>query len=425
MLRELHIQNLAVIQDVTVELHPGLNCFTGQTGAGKSLVIGALEILLGLRQATNMLRKGAPEGRVSGLFHLASKNLREEIANATDLPLQDEPELIIARRLYESGRTSASLNGNPITGAMLKQVGEILVDVHGQHDAQYLLKPANQLAVIDVFGGSTELCGQFAELFHRRQELLAQQKELQASRTLRRQQLELYEFQAKEIDDAQLVPGEHEELSARSSLLSNLEKIKRTAGAAYGTLYEEEASIIERLKMTMAVLLEISELDESLLPLATQIKDAAVGLDDAAFSLRRYVDRLDLDPSELAQVTERLNLLNRLMDKYSGRNNGGLDELIVYRQQIGKQIDDLRSQDQDFSTIGDQITHLEKELRTIGKSLTVARKKAAEKLAPLVHGQLADLGMKGSEIPHRVPTHPIRINSACHTQTQSLPSIAQ
>ncbi len=154
MLRELHIQNLAVIQDITVELHPGFNCFTGQTGAGKSLVIGALEILLGLRQASDILRKGAAEGRVAGVFHIASKNLREEIANATDLPLAEEPELIIGRRLYESGRTSASLNGHPITGTMLKQVGEILVDVHGQHDAQYLLKPANQLAVIDEFGAA-------------------------------------------------------------------------------------------------------------------------------------------------------------------------------------------------------------------------------------------------------------------------------
>ena len=174
MLRELHIQNLAVIQDITVELNPRLNCFTGQTGAGKSLVIGALEILLGLRQPTDMLRKGSPEGRVSGMFHIASENLRQEIANATDLPLEKEPELVIARRLFESGRTSASLNGNPITGAMLKQVGEILVDVHGQHDAQYLLKPANQLAVIDEFGGCSSLREQFAELFHQRQVLLTQ-----------------------------------------------------------------------------------------------------------------------------------------------------------------------------------------------------------------------------------------------------------
>ncbi len=395
MLRELHIQNLAVIQDITVELHRGLNCFTGQTGAGKSLVIGALEILLGLRQPTDMLRKGSPEGRVSGVFHIASENLRQEIANATDLPLEKEPELIIARRLFESGRTSASLNGNPITGAMLKQVGEILVDVHGQHDAQYLLKPANQLAVIDEFGQSTHLREQFADLFHQRQTLLSQQRELSTSRTLRRQQLELYEFQAREIDDAQPVAGEHEELTARSRLLSNLEKIKRTAGLAYGALYEDEGSIVERLRATLSVLLELTELDESLSGISTQVKDAAAGLDDAAFSLRRYVDKLDLDPAELTEVNDRLNLVNRLIDKYTGRVAGaGLDEVLAYRQQIGTHIEELRAQDQDFSTIGDQIAAFEKQLRDVGKQLTAARKKAADKLVPLVHAQLSDLGMK-------------------------------
>lgn len=395
MLRELHIQNLAVIQDITVELHPGLNCFTGQTGAGKSLIIGALEILLGLRQATDMLRKGAAEGRVSGVFHITSKNLREEIANATDLPLADEPELIIARRLHESGRTSASLNGSPITGAMLKHVGEILVDVHGQHDAQFLLKPANQLAVIDEFGGCTDLRHQFSEVFHQRQELVARQRELTASRTLRKQQLDLYEFQAKEIDDAQLVPDEHDTLTARSRLLTNLEKVKRSAGAAYGTLYEEEGSIIERLKATMVSLVELAELDGSLTPIASQIKEAAVSLDDAAFSLRRYVDKLDLDPEELNEVHGRLNLLNRLTDKYVGRAAGSnINEVIAYREQIAARIEELRAQDQGLVAGTEEIARLERQLKEIGRELTAARRKASDKLVPLVHAQLADLGMK-------------------------------
>src|SRR4029079_3278259 len=146
--------------------------------------------------------------------------------------------------------------------------------------------------------------------------------------------------------------------------LSNLEKIKRTAGAAYGTLYEEEASILERLKATMVVLMELAELDESLSGIATQIKEATVSLDDAAFSLRRYVDKLDLDPAELAEVNQRLNLVNRLVDKYTGRAAGaGLNDVIAYREQIGKQIDELRTQDKDYSTIGEQITALDKELK--------------------------------------------------------------
>ncbi|MCL2640015.1 MAG: DNA repair protein RecN [Phycisphaerales bacterium] len=399
MLRELHIQNLAVIQDVTIELCPHLNCFTGQTGAGKSLIIGALEILLALRQPTDMLRKGAAEGRVSAVFHVESQTLRQELAKATDLPVEQEPELIVARRIFESGRTSASLNGHPITGTMLKQVGEILVDVHGQHDAQFLLKPANQLAVLDDFGGSTETRRDFSELHRQRQELLTQQQELGASRTLRRQQLELYEFQAKEIDDAMLGDAnEHDELSGRLRVLSNAEKIKRQAAGTYAALYEEEGSIVERLKVATAVLMELAEMDESLNPLATQVKEATVSLDDAAFSLRRYVDRLDVDPAEMAEVTDRLNLLNRLIDKYAGRTAGVcLQDVLAYREQIGGQIAELKEQDQDLSASAETIAKLEKRLKEIGAKLTTARKKAAGKLTPLIREQLADLGMKDAE----------------------------
>ena len=176
-----------------MELDPGLNCFTGQTGAGKSLVIGALEMLLGLRRpgyASQGRRRGPRHRR----FSHRQQALREQIAAITDLPVADEPEMVIARRIYESGRTSGSINGNPITGQMLKLVGEVLVDVHGQHDAQYLLKPMNQLHVIDDFGGSADLRSNSRNSSAAAETLVAQQKELTASRTLRRQQLELYQF---------------------------------------------------------------------------------------------------------------------------------------------------------------------------------------------------------------------------------------
>src|SRR3954463_16135042 len=153
MLRELHIANLAVITDVRIELHAGLNCFTGATGAGKSLVIGALEVLLGLRSPAEMLRPGVEEGRVSGDFEARDPEMLKRISAITDVDVTaDGGELLITRRLYASGRSSVSLNGNPITLGMLKQVAEHLVDVHGQHDHQYLLKPANQIDVLDQFG---------------------------------------------------------------------------------------------------------------------------------------------------------------------------------------------------------------------------------------------------------------------------------
>src|SRR5689334_16806910 len=168
MLRELHISNLAVISDARIELSPGLNCFTGATGAGKSLVIGAIEVLLGLRSPAEMLRPAVDEGRVSGVFEIASAEQLKRIEQITDIPVtQDGGELLLTRRLYASGRSSVTLNGNPITLGMLKQVGESLVDVHGQHDHQYLLKPSNQLDVLDQFGDLWPLRKRYHDTFEK------------------------------------------------------------------------------------------------------------------------------------------------------------------------------------------------------------------------------------------------------------------
>src|SRR4051812_539236 len=168
LLRELHISNLAVIADARVELAGGLNCFTGATGAGKSLVIGAIEVLLGLRSPAEMLRPGADEGRVSGVFEVRNKALLKEVERITDVAVTaDGGELLITRRLYASGRSSVSLNGNPITLSMLKQAAEHLVDVHGQHDHQYLLKPSHQLAVVDEYGSLDALREQYRSAYEK------------------------------------------------------------------------------------------------------------------------------------------------------------------------------------------------------------------------------------------------------------------
>src|SRR5688572_26884697 len=166
MLRELHISNLAVIADAKVEFTAGLNCFTGATGAGKSLVIGAIELLLGLRSAGEMLRTGVDEARVSGIFDIRSKDILQRIESATDVPVgADGGELLLTRRLHASGRSSISLNGSPITLGMLKQVAEQLIDVHGQHDQQYLLKPSNQLEVLDDFADLSDLRVRYHDAF--------------------------------------------------------------------------------------------------------------------------------------------------------------------------------------------------------------------------------------------------------------------
>jgi DNA repair protein RecN (Recombination protein N) len=391
MLRELHISNLAVISDARIEFHRGLNCFTGTTGAGKSLVIGAIELLLGLRSAAEMLRPGADEGRVSGLFEISNPQLLRDIESATDVPVsQDGGEVLITRRLHASGRTSVSLNGNPITLNMLKQVSEALVDVHGQHDHQYLLKPANQIDVLDQFADLWPLRQKYREVYDKLQDTQRRLNDLSTNRALREQQLELYRFQANEIDSAELDEAEFEELRARESVLSNLEKLKKDVGATHAALYETDGSILERLKMMAAVLSELGELDQNLKPIATSVRDSTLQLEDAAFDMGRYLDKLDLDPRELAEVIDRLNTINRLVNKYGDP----VSATLAYRAEIGQKISELERATDDLSSLQADLDPLKRELTKLGADLTKARRAAAKKLAPLIESQLGELGME-------------------------------
>ena len=401
MLRELHISNLAVIEDAHVELREGLNCFTGATGAGKSLIIGAFEVLLGLRSAGDLLRDGAEEGRVSGVFELTDPAMIEQVNAAADLSLvaDGKPEqLLVTRKLFASGRTSVSINGQPATLNMLAAIGELLVDVHGQHDHQYLLKPANQLYMLDRFAEADELRRRYADLHGRLAELRERQAELEASSLLRRQQLELYEFQAGEIDDAEPAADEFDELSARHRVLSNLERIKRETGHAYGALYDSEGAVVERLQAIVAVLSDLSDLDEELTDIAAEAKATLAQLQDAAFALSRYHNRLDLEPAELEEVESRLNTLNRLIQKYGSGRGGDLNEVIDYRRQIGGQIEQLRGETEDLASIEQQIEPVATALMEVGEALSRSRRAAAERLCPQVVAQLAELGMAEAQL---------------------------
>jgi DNA repair protein RecN (Recombination protein N) len=391
MLRELHISNLAVIADARIELHRGLNCFTGATGAGKSLVIGAVEVLLGLRSPAEMLRGGVDEGRVAGVFEVANKGVQKEIERVTDIPVAAEGgEMLLTRRLYASGRSSVSLNGNPITLGMLKQVADLLIDVHGQHDHQYLLRASNQLDVLDQFADLWPLRQQYRDVYDRLQSIKARLEDLSANRTLREQQLELYRFQAEEIDNAELDVDEYAELGARASVLKNLEKIKKDAGSVHGALYEVDGSVLERLKMMTGILSELSEVDVHVKPISQTVRDATIQLEEAAFDLSRYLDKLDLDPSELAEVEDRLNTINRVLNKY----NDTVEETLAYRAEIGEKIKDLEGASEDLSTLNNDVAPLTKKLTELGTELSAKRQAAAKKLFPMVEKALAELGME-------------------------------
>ena len=363
----------------------------GQPGAGNSLVIGAVEVLLGLRSPAEMLRAGAHEGRVSGVFDVAGNDLLKQIEEITDVPVTaDGGEVLLTRKLYASGRSSVSLNGNPITLGMLKQVAEELVDVHGQHDHQYLLKPSNQIDVLDQFGGLGALRASYSTAHQKAREARQRLDELAANRNLREQQLSLYRFQADEIDKAELVPGEFQELQARASLLTNLEKLKKDANSVHDALYEADGSVLgRRLKTMGAMLTELSSIDANLKPTTTSLGDATIALEEVAFDLSRYLDKLDLDPGELSQINDRLNTIQRLFSKYQNT----IESTLAYREDIGGKIAELEKATDDFASLNRELTPLVKELREKGRELSSRREAIAKKLGPLIEKELMHLGM--------------------------------
>ena len=322
MLRELHITNLAVIEDARIDFSAGLNVFTGQTGAGKSLVIGAFEALIGLRRAADMVRPGADEARISGVFEVGDALLAAELTAALDQVIAPGDEMLITRKVFASGRSSLSVNGRPATAAMMRQAAQRLVDIHGQHDHQFLLKPAHQLALLDGCAGCGEDAAAFAAAYAERRALRAKLEEVAAGAELRRQQIDLYRFQAEEIDAADLQPGEFPELAARDRVLSSVAGLQRDAGHAHAALYDSDGSVVERLQAVTHVLIDLAQTDEAVEGITEQVRGATAVLQEAAFDLGRYVSRLEHDPAEAGEVRERLNVLHRVVQKYGAREGG-------------------------------------------------------------------------------------------------------
>jgi DNA repair protein RecN (Recombination protein N) len=395
MLRELYISNLAVIEDVKIEFAPGLNVFTGQTGAGKSLVIGAFEVLLGLRTAGDMIRGGAEQSRVTGLFEVNDPGIAGEISTLLDQPIDPGEQVVVNRKLFASGRSSVSVNGLPVTNAMVKKLGQLIVDIHGQHDHQHLLRPSNQLHIIDTFARCTEDRLRFAEQLGELRQLTGTRQELTTGADLRRQQLDLYEFQANEIDAAEPQLGEFPELQARHRVLNSLQRIKQDAGGAHAALYEAEGSVAERLQVITHLLLELAELDPDLNEITEQVRTSTLSLQESAFELGRYVDRLEHDPGEAEEVDQRLNVLNRLVSKYGDgqKSDDPLAFVVAYRQEIGEKIAGLRSMDSDLGGIDERIEVCRVALAITAKRLTEARVKAAAQVQPKVEAQFKELGM--------------------------------
>lgn len=399
---ELSVQNLALIEDVRVELQPGFCAWTGETGAGKSLLLGALGLLLGERGSADLLRAGADELRVTGRFELSSPPMRQEIESILDGPL-DADEIILARRLHRNGRSQAYANDRPVVLATLKQIGNLLVDIHGQRETESLLHPAYQLQLLDAYGRLDAPRQKYATLAERVRELRRRQHTLSTERQQRQRELSLLRFERDELDEANLEPGEIAELTRERDRLMHAQNLQSFAALAAGELYDDDGSIVERLGKLQREAQSWAALDASLEEVVRRMEELHAEVQDVADVLRHLGQRWEADPERLEEVEQRLQSLRRLESKY----RRPLDDLIVYRISLDEQETRLQQQEDDLERIETELSQAYVQLREAAAELSKQRQRIADRLAKETQKQLADLGMTGARLEAVLQTHPL------------------
>ena len=413
MLTTLRIKNLALVSDLTLELQPGCNVVTGETGAGKSIIIGALNLVLGQRADRALIRSGSDSCSVEAVFDISnlgrsrrreeadsvvraeSTSLRRRLQSFLDengLEPCDDNQLVLKRTFTNAGTNRQFVNGSATTLNVLAGIGEWLVDMHGPHDHQSLLHPAKQLAILDAFGGLENERAAFGELVSRRAVLEGEKSGLIVDEKTYEQQLDLLRFQVKEIEGARLNPDEEEQLTQEHNRASNAAKLLQLSQAALDVLSESEGSLLTQAGVIGRTLNELQRVDAGAAALTELHGQGVSVLRDLQAELSRYADKVDVDPARLAELDERLNLIHSLKRKYGAT----LAEVITFGAEAKEKLQSLESRDAELARINGAIAKLDVELLKVGKKLSAERKKVIPQLAKAVAKQLADLGFKQS-----------------------------
>lgn len=387
MLKTLSIKNFAVIESVSLRFEPGFSVFTGETGAGKSIVIEALSFLLGARGTTDWIRAGAGRLEVEGVFD--SAYLPAELRRELDIKT---PELRLRRELDEAGKGRAFFNGAPAAVSALARLGDALLDFHGQHEHQSLLKAAVQLELLDSFGRLEEPRARAASLYSRLNETRARLAAAQMSEEERLRALDLYRFQAAEIDAASPKEGEEETLDSELPRLKNEEKLRALGSEALGHLSDSEAAAASALSKAARLLEELARLDPALAGAQESLNAARTGIDEAGAELARYLDGLQADPARLEEVLSRQEALSRLKRKYGAT----LRDVLDFRARVGTQIEDLERSSERREDLEKALRAEEKEFDAAAAALHKARLECAKRLSTAVAGKLKTLGMPGA-----------------------------
>lgn len=398
MLELLRIQNYALIDELEVEFKPGLNALTGETGAGKSIIIGALNLVLGARASSEAVRGGADRARIEAVFRIAKpsrrlKNLLDEFEVALD-----GGELIISRTITADGKSRAHVGGTLLPLGALSQIGDELVDLHGQHDHQSLLLPERQLDLLDGFAVVEGDVAALAENVGELRKLEKSIAELEADDRERARRVEFLKFEVAEINGANLQPGEEDEVRSRRSLITNAEQIYTTAARAYQNLYDGDGdAAIDKIDAALSAISELQTIDTRFGALQESLAGLRASTQDISAELRGFTDAVEYDPQELDDLNRRLSQIADLKRKFGD----SVDAILKYRDEAVEEIQRFDSRDQQLVDLRKEHAALLKTASELAQSISRKRRAAATKLDKKITAALQELGMKGGVLETR------------------------
>jgi len=391
MLTDLNIKNIAIIDTLHVAFGPGLNVLTGETGAGKSIIVDAVSLLMGGRASSELIRSGAEEATVEAVFDL---NGRPELQTfLAENGIEGDGELLVKRVVAKTGKNRIFLNGGLATLGVLTEVAHRCINIYGQHEAQTLLKPDNHLLLFDDFAGCAALRQEYGNLHARYRQAERELAELDEGERERERRIDLLSFQSAEIADARLQAGEEEELERERQLLAHAERLMGAAQGAYELLYGGDAPLLGLLKGAASGIGEVTALDPRLAPVRESLEGAYLQLEDTALTLRDYAGRIEADPARLQQLDDRLDLIGRLKKKYAPT----VEELLAFKEAVDGELAQLGSVAAARGELESRLAELGRCMATQGKLLSAARQEAAGALGKAMAREMADLAM-----PHAI-----------------------
>ena len=387
MLLELRVENYAVIESVEVQFSAGLNLLTGETGAGKSILIDALALLLGDKASIEAVRHGAEKAVVSAVFDADSRAIDAVLAE-NGLDADEEAQLILRREVASSGKGRVFVNNQPATVALLKQLAPYLAVIHAQNQAVLSFDDASRLSLLDAFAGIDT--ANTAAAYARWEEVRQRIGDLERDERDRMRMLDLWNFQRKEIANAHVQPGEDEKLAAEKRLLANAERIHTAAMTAYDSLYENSSSAAALLRGAARQLEELSRFDEQFRQPLTQLESARITVEDIGQTLRSYADGIDSSPERLAEVEDRLALLERLKRKYGP----SLDNVIALGAELERKLAEMENKDEVLRGLRVELAKAAEKYLEAARAVSRKRYEAARQLEKQVEREVNELAMK-------------------------------